>query len=189
MAATHSCKEVVFFRRLSTNVGFDAGQVEVQSDSQSVICLVKNPTYHAKSKHIDVQFHFVHDMVEDGKVILNKVDTQENVVDASTKPVALTSSGKEILEEGPPQGSPQQDPQKGAKPTIEVKRRIEKGKAKISDFANVIEGEMDSSVPPPSPPHEAFKDDEVAEVLLDLDREIIPSVIPENEVTDKNDSL
>lgn len=44
---------------------------------------------------------------------------------------------------------------------------------------------MDSSVPPPSPPHEAFKDDEANEVLLDSDREIIRSVIPGNEVTNE----
>jgi hypothetical protein len=39
------------------------------------ICLAKNPTFHVKTKHIDIQYHFVRDMVEDGKVILEKVDT------------------------------------------------------------------------------------------------------------------
>lgn len=39
--------------------------------------------------------------------------------------------------------------------------------------------------PPPSPPHDAFREDEVAEVLVDIDRAIIPSVIPGDEVTDE----
>ena len=38
--------------------------------------------YHAKTKHIDVQYHFVRDMVEDKKVLLEKVDTMKNVVDS-----------------------------------------------------------------------------------------------------------
>lgn len=48
---------------------------------------MKNPTFHARTKHIDVQFHFVRDMVEDGKVNLEKVDTMRNVADALTKPM------------------------------------------------------------------------------------------------------
>jgi len=47
-----------------------------------VIYLAKNPTFHARTKHIDVWYHFVHDMVEDGKVILEKIDTLKNVADA-----------------------------------------------------------------------------------------------------------
>ena len=57
----------------------------VYSDSQSAISLVKNPTFHARTKHINVQYHFVRDMVEDGKVKLEKVETLVNVVDALTK--------------------------------------------------------------------------------------------------------
>ena len=48
----------------------------------------KNPSYHAKAKHIDVQYHFVRDMVEDKKVLLEKVDTVKNVADSLTKSVS-----------------------------------------------------------------------------------------------------
>jgi hypothetical protein len=40
-------------------------------------------------KHIDVQYHFVKDMVEDKKVLLVKVDTLKNVVDSLTKYVSI----------------------------------------------------------------------------------------------------
>ena len=50
----------------------------------------KNHTFHAKTKHIDVQYHFVHNMVEDEKVNLEKVGTQENVADELTKSVDTT---------------------------------------------------------------------------------------------------
>ena len=87
MAATHACKESIWLKRLCSDVGVDAEHITIWCDSQSAICLAKNPTFHARTKHIDVQFHFVRDMVEDGKVNLEKVDTVKNVADALTKPV------------------------------------------------------------------------------------------------------
>jgi hypothetical protein len=56
--------------------------VRLYSDSQSAIFLAKNPTYHSKTKHIDVQYHFVRDMVEEKKVLLENVDTLKNVGDS-----------------------------------------------------------------------------------------------------------
>jgi len=50
--------------------------------------LAKNPAYHSKTKHIDVQYHFVRDMIEDKKVLLVKVDTLKNIADALTKYVS-----------------------------------------------------------------------------------------------------
>ena len=40
-------------------------------------------------KHIDVQYHFVRDMVEDKNVLLVKVDTLNNTADALTKSVSI----------------------------------------------------------------------------------------------------
>ena len=59
--------------------------MRIDCDSQSVIFLAKNHAYHSKTKHIDVQYHFVRDMVESMKVLLEKVDTLENVADSLTK--------------------------------------------------------------------------------------------------------
>jgi hypothetical protein len=33
--------------------------MKINYDSQSTIFLTKNPTYHSKTKHIDVKYHFV----------------------------------------------------------------------------------------------------------------------------------
>ena len=54
-------------------------------DNQSAIFLAKNLAYHSKMKHTDVQCHFVRDMVESKKVLLEKVNTLDNVVDSLTK--------------------------------------------------------------------------------------------------------
>jgi hypothetical protein len=59
--------------------------VRLDCDSQSAMFLENNLAYHSKTKHIDVQYHFVRDMVEEKKVLLEKVDTLKNVVDSMTK--------------------------------------------------------------------------------------------------------
>eukprot|EP00253_Pinus_taeda_P020148 PITA_20148 len=69
MAATHASKEAVWLQRLCSSMGLVQGAIRIDSDSQSAIFLAKNPAYHSKTKHIDVQYHFVRDMIEDKKVL------------------------------------------------------------------------------------------------------------------------
>jgi hypothetical protein len=82
MATTHESKEVVWLQRLCSTIGLVQQAVRIDCDSHSAIFLAKNPTYHSKTKHIDIQYHFVRDMVEEKKVLLMKVDTLKNVEDS-----------------------------------------------------------------------------------------------------------
>jgi hypothetical protein len=88
MATTHASKEVVWLQRLCSSIGLVQQAVRIDCDSQSAIFMAKNPTYHSKTKHIDIQYHFVRDMVEEKKVLLMKVDTLKNVADSLTKSVS-----------------------------------------------------------------------------------------------------
>jgi hypothetical protein len=89
MAATHASKEAIWLQRLCSGIGLVQEAVRIECDSQSAIFLAKNLAYHSKTKHIDVQYHFVRDMVEEKKVSLMKVDTLKNVADSLTKPVSI----------------------------------------------------------------------------------------------------
>jgi hypothetical protein len=88
METTHVSKEVVWLQRLCLGIGFVQQVVRLDCDSQSAIFWQRTLTYHSKTKHIDVQYHFVRDMVEDKKVLLVKVDTLKNIVDSLTKSVS-----------------------------------------------------------------------------------------------------
>ena len=61
----------------------------VFSDSQSAIQLCKKPVFHDRTKHIDVRFHYIRDIVEKGEVFLHKVHTDKNPADMGTKPLPL----------------------------------------------------------------------------------------------------
>ena len=88
MATTHASKEAVWFKRLCSSMGLVQGDIRINCDNQSAIFLAKNPAYHSKTKHIDIQYHFVRDMIEDKKVLLVKVDNLKNTADALTKSVS-----------------------------------------------------------------------------------------------------
>jgi hypothetical protein len=85
MATTHASKESIWLQRLCSSIGLVQQAVRLDFDSHSEIFLAKNPAYHSKTKHIDFQYHFVRDVVENKKVLLEKVDTLKNVADSLTK--------------------------------------------------------------------------------------------------------
>lgn len=59
IVATHARKEAAWLQRLCSGIGLVQQVVRLDCDSQSEIFLAKNPNYHSKTKHIDVQYHFV----------------------------------------------------------------------------------------------------------------------------------
>ena len=58
-------------------------------DNQSVIHLAKNSVYHAKTKHIQVRYHFIISALEDGVLILEKILESLNPTDMFTKIVPV----------------------------------------------------------------------------------------------------
>jgi hypothetical protein len=44
--------------------------------------------FHDESKHIEIRYHFIHDMMQRGAIKLQYVDTDEQVVDVLTKPLS-----------------------------------------------------------------------------------------------------
>jgi hypothetical protein len=85
METTHESKEAIWLQILCSGIGLVQQAIRIDFDSQSAIFMVKNPTYDSKTKHIDIQYHFVRDMVEENKVFLMKVDTLKNLTDSLTK--------------------------------------------------------------------------------------------------------
>ena len=85
MAATHENKETIWLQKLCSGIGLVQQDVRIECDSQSAIFLAKNLACDSKTKHIDVQYHFVRDMIEEKKVSLMKVDTLKNVLDSLKK--------------------------------------------------------------------------------------------------------
>lgn len=70
VAATCACQAVWMGRILEKLNHVQDGCTTVFCDNSSTIKLSKNPVMHGRSKHIDVRFHFLCDLTQDGVVEL-----------------------------------------------------------------------------------------------------------------------
>ncbi|KAE8731263.1 hypothetical protein F3Y22_tig00002840pilonHSYRG00865 [Hibiscus syriacus] len=87
MAAAEAAKEALWLTGLVKELGVQQGGVQLLCDNQSAIHLAKNQVYRARTKHIDVRFHKIRELVASGEVLFQKVHTDENAADMFTKPV------------------------------------------------------------------------------------------------------
>ncbi|GJV97487.1 putative ribonuclease H-like domain-containing protein [Tanacetum coccineum] len=61
------------------------GQTKIHIDNESTICIVKNPVFHSKTKHIEIRHHFIRDSYEKKLIQMIKIHTDHNVADLLTK--------------------------------------------------------------------------------------------------------
>jgi hypothetical protein len=57
-------------------------------DNQSCIKMTENPVFDDRSKHIEIRYHFICDMVQRGALKLQCISTNEQVADVLTKPLS-----------------------------------------------------------------------------------------------------
>ena len=85
IAITEACKELLWVKKFLQELGFDHDKYLLLCDSQSAIHLGKNPTFHSRSKHIDVRYHWIRDVLDARLLELAKVHTDDNGADMMTK--------------------------------------------------------------------------------------------------------
>ncbi|MCO5572539.1 hypothetical protein L7F22_026294 [Adiantum nelumboides] len=88
VAASDASKEAIWLARLVGDLGIHQVPV-LNCDSQSGIALENNPVFHSKSKHIEVRYHVIRDVLTGKRIELVKVHTDDNPADALTKSLAL----------------------------------------------------------------------------------------------------
>jgi hypothetical protein len=83
-----SC-EAIWLRKLLTGLfDLEMEATTILCDNQSCIKMTENLVFHDKSKHIEIQYHHIRDMVQRGAINLQYVNMDEQVVDVLTKPLS-----------------------------------------------------------------------------------------------------
>ena len=64
------------------------GYYVILCDNQSCIEMTQNPVFHDRSKHIEIRYFYIRDMMQKGAIKLQYVSTDEQVTDVLTKPLS-----------------------------------------------------------------------------------------------------
>lgn len=87
-AAMQATKEAIWLRNLLEELGYkQRGATTIFCDNQAAIALSRNPEFHSRSKHVDIQYHFLRYHVENHTVDLKYVGSEDMAADGLTKPL------------------------------------------------------------------------------------------------------
>lgn len=90
VALTEAAKTIVWTTRWLQELHFrtpDEDPIRLLGDNKASLALAKNPEYHQRTKHIDIQYHYIREVLEDGAIRLDYVPTAEQAADIFTKPL------------------------------------------------------------------------------------------------------
>ncbi|GJS20631.1 putative ribonuclease H-like domain-containing protein [Tanacetum coccineum] len=85
VAAANCCGQVLWIQNQMLDYGFNFMNTKIYIDNESTICIVKNPVFHSKTKHIKIRHHFIKDSYEKKLIQVIKIHTDHNVADLLTK--------------------------------------------------------------------------------------------------------
>ena len=89
MALREAIKEQIYLKNLFSQISILKNQFlnQLYTDSQSAMDLAKNPIHHQRSKHIDIQYHFVREAYLNRLSNLTYISTKDQLADPLTKAV------------------------------------------------------------------------------------------------------
>ncbi|CAJ2648559.1 unnamed protein product [Trifolium pratense] len=100
IAISEAAKEMIWLQNFLKELGKEQDDAPLFSDSQSALSLAKNPVFHSRCKHIQLKYHFIRELINDGELSLLKISGSENPADMLTKTVTtdklrlcITSAG------------------------------------------------------------------------------------------------
>uniref|UniRef100_A0A2N9I1U4 Reverse transcriptase Ty1/copia-type domain-containing protein n=1 Tax=Fagus sylvatica TaxID=28930 RepID=A0A2N9I1U4_FAGSY len=90
-AIAHASAELVWLRSLLSELGVPSPSTPILwCDNIGATYLTANPLFHARTKHIEIDFHFVRDLVSSKTVSVQFISSKDQVADTFTKPLPIT---------------------------------------------------------------------------------------------------
>ncbi|GKD17197.1 hypothetical protein Tco_1206355, partial [Tanacetum coccineum] len=85
ITASHCCGQLLWIQNQMLDYGYNFMHIKIHVDNESAICVIKNPVYHSKTKHMEIRHHFIRDSYEKRLIEMVKIHTNNNVADLLTK--------------------------------------------------------------------------------------------------------
>jgi hypothetical protein len=68
-------------------IGLPQNQPTPLTDNNAALILSKDPQFHARTKHINTKWHFIHELMDNGNIQVDYVPSKDNVADILMKPL------------------------------------------------------------------------------------------------------
>ena len=88
IAAAMAMREGLWVVKLYSELTGTTQQIQLWGDNQPSIATLKNELVDQRTKHIDIQYHFVHERLSRGEFLLDYCPTDKMVADMLTKPMS-----------------------------------------------------------------------------------------------------
>jgi hypothetical protein len=86
VAASSTAKDITWFPQVLKDVGHQqTTPTTLWCDNQIAVCLVWNPKYKQRTKHIDIKYHHIRDLQEAGVIDVTHISTKDQLADLFTK--------------------------------------------------------------------------------------------------------
>ena len=81
------CSNLLWMKKFLSDYGISQDTMVVYCDNSSAINISKNPVQHFKTKHLEIRYHFIRDLVERKILSLEYIPTERQNADIFTKPL------------------------------------------------------------------------------------------------------
>ena len=95
VAATACACQAIWLKKILEELQFkEDGPTLIYCENSSAIKLSKNHVLHGRSKHLDVKYHFLRDLTNDGVINLVYCRSEDQIADILTKPLKFPAFQK-----------------------------------------------------------------------------------------------
>jgi hypothetical protein len=101
VALSEAGREACWLRSLYEELGYSQKSPSlIKGDNDGSIAMARNPQFHKRSKHIEIRWHWVRDLVQEQSVTIESCRDPEQTADILTKPLARPKHQKHLREMG-----------------------------------------------------------------------------------------
>ena len=85
-SVAHGICEVLWIKRLLEDLKIQSSlPMKVHCDNKAAIAIAHNPVLHDRTKHVEVDKHFIKEKIEEGGICMSYIPTAEQIADVLTK--------------------------------------------------------------------------------------------------------
>lgn len=95
VALSAAAQEAIWLQQLTSDLlNKNIRETTIHEDNQSAMCMAKNQQSHRRTKHIEIKYHFIRDLVEAGRIKLTYCPSEDMIADMLTKGLPIAQFEK-----------------------------------------------------------------------------------------------